>query len=188
MGSPRLAMALLMSRYKGGKRAPSVERDEMLDDEENYEQRQTGPEAPADQFLFDRQQRFRGARRFAQIGFGHRSSLKSGRERRLDAGEEEPRDDKPDPDDEPEQHQVDRRQLGESVLPELTEVRHHADREEGQHEENHAQHIGFADRRGELARRASGRPQRKRQGHEERRHEAENELRESLPNLGESRL
>src|SRR5580698_10248304 len=96
-------------------------------------------------------------------GWGIRQSPKSGRERRFDAGEEEPRDDEPNPDDEPEQrHQIDRSELGEALLPELTEVRHHPDREEGQDEEDHAQNVGFPDRSCEFARRASRGSERKR--------------------------
>src|SRR6202046_3386260 len=107
----------------------------------------------------------------------------------MDAGEEEPRDDEPDPDDEAEQrHQVDGSQLAEALLPELTEVRHHSDREEGQDEEDHPQHIGFANRRDEFSRRAGGGSQRKRESDEERQDEAEDELGESLPDLAELRL
>src|SRR5271166_5017137 len=60
------------------------------------------------------------------------------RKRRFDAGEEEPGNDEPDPDDEAEQRDdIDRRELGQALLPQFVEVRHDADRKEGEGEEDH---------------------------------------------------
>ncbi len=68
-------------------------------------------------------------------------------QRRRNAVKENPRDQKPDPDDEAEQaDEVDRGELAEPLLPQRAEVREDADREEGQDEEDHAKGVGFADR------------------------------------------
>src|SRR5476651_1176923 len=75
----------------------------------------------------------------------------SGRERRLDAAEEDPRDQQPDPDHEAEQaHEIDRSELAEAILPKLAEVRQNADREEGENKEDHAERIGLTNRGREL--------------------------------------
>src|SRR5207302_4553835 len=68
-----------------------------------------------------------------------------GCERRLDASEEDPGNQQPDPDDESEQAQrVHGDQLADALLPQSAEIRQHADREERQHEKDDAKHAGLA--------------------------------------------
>ena len=56
--------------------------------------------------------------------------------------EEQPRDEQPKPDDEAEQaHHIDDGQSADSFLHELAEVRHHADGEEGEQEEDDAERV-----------------------------------------------
>jgi hypothetical protein len=107
----------------------------MIDDRENDEEREADAEAPADQRFLNGQQRL--GLDFVQLGakiwFWHDGcpfGLTS--ERRLDAAEEEPGDQQPDPDNKAEQaHQIDRGELADAVLPELAEVGEDADREKG---------------------------------------------------------
>src|SRR5690348_11847377 len=74
--------------------------------------------------------------------------------RRLHAGEEQPRNDEAHPDDESEQaHQVHGGELADAFLPELAEIRHHADGEEREHEEDAAEHVRLTHRRLHLAHR-----------------------------------
>ena len=56
--------------------------------------------------------------------------------------EEQPRDEQPKPDDEAEQaHHIDDGQSADAFLHELAEVRHHADGEEGEQEEDDAERV-----------------------------------------------
>src|ERR1700688_5020882 len=113
----------------------------------------------------------------------------SGSERRLDAAEEDPRDQEPDPDHEAEQaHEIDRGELAEAVLPELAEVRQDADREEGKDKEDHAERVGFANRRRELGKRRGRARERDNKPDHERYQEADDELRKALPDFRGLRL
>src|SRR5262245_44008775 len=79
--------------------------------------------------------------------------LRSAGQRRLDAAEEQPGNQQPDPDHKTEQaHEIHRGETANALLPELLEVGEHTDREEGQDEEYDAQRIGFAHRRRHLRR------------------------------------
>src|ERR1700722_17924579 len=87
-------------------------------------------------------------------------------ERRLEAAEEQPGDQQAHPDHESEQaDEIDRGKLAKTLLPEFAEIRQHADREEGEHEEVYAEHVRFAGSRrkrlGDLRRRAERKPQRR---------------------------
>src|ERR1700757_1019899 len=76
------------------------------------------------------------------------SELPSAHKRRLEATEEQPGNQKSDPDHEAEQaDKIDRGELSKTVLPELSEIGEHPDREEGQDEEDHTEHVGLAGRR-----------------------------------------
>src|SRR6516165_10028346 len=78
----------------------------------------------------------------------------------LHAAEENPRDRQPDPGHKAEEaHEINRSKLADPLLPKLPEVRQHADGEEGQHEEDHAKDVGFADGSCHF-RRFEGRPER----------------------------
>src|SRR5437660_10870549 len=69
--------------------------------------------------------------------------LSTGRQRRLDAVEKQPGDQQSDPDDEVEQaDQINGGQTADAFLPKFPEVRHHADAEKAQDEEQNAQNIG----------------------------------------------
>src|ERR1700733_13574300 len=106
-------------------------------------------------------------------------------ERRLEAAEEQPGDQQAHPDHKSEQaNEIDRGKLAETLLPEFAEIRQHTDREEGEHEEDHAKHIGLAGSRGKCLGDLRRRAQRKPQRHGEHDDETEDELRESLPDLG----
>jgi hypothetical protein len=105
----------------------------MIDDRGNDEEREADAEAPADQLFLDRQQRL--GLDFAQLGakirFRHDGCpFGLTGERRLDAAEEEPGDQQPNPDNKAEQaHEIDRGKFADPVLPELAEVGEDADRE-----------------------------------------------------------
>src|SRR6202035_3759838 len=106
-------------------------------------------------------------------------------ERRLEAAEEQPGDQQAHPDHKSEQaDEIDRGKLAETLLPEFAEIRQHTDREEGEHEEDHAKHIGLARSRrkrlGDLRRRAQRKPQR----HGEHDDEAEDDVDEELHRRG----
>src|ERR1700756_399977 len=93
-------------------------------------------------------------------------------ERRGDAGEEQPRDREPDPDDEAEQaDDVDGGELADALLPQPAEVREKADREERENEEDDAERVGLAHRRqhlgGEIRRRAECEIESDREGDDE---------------------
>jgi hypothetical protein len=104
----------------------------MIDYCKNDEERHTNAKAPADELFLDRQKRlgFNFAELIAKIGFGHDGypfCLSAGK-RRLYAAKEEPRNQKPDPDNKAEQaHQIDCGELADTFLPELAEVREDAD-------------------------------------------------------------
>src|SRR5579871_6901000 len=113
-----------------------------------------------------------------------RASLLLAGERRLETAEEKPGDQQPDPDHEPEQaDKIDRGKLAKTLLPEFSKIRQDADREEGQHEEDHPEDIGLTGSRrqslGDLRRRAKREPKRNR----EHQDEAEDEFREPLPDF-----
>src|SRR6516165_5289430 len=111
------------------------------------------------------------------------------RQRRRDAAEEDPGDQKADPDDEAEQaQQIDGGEFAEAFLPEHFEVRQHADGEEGQNKEDDTERIGFADRRRYLLGDVGRRAERKIEADRERDHEADDEFREALPDFKGARL
>ena len=104
----------------------------MIDDDKDDEERDTDPKTPANELFLDRQERlgFDFSELIAKIGFRHDAhpfDLLAG-ERWLDAAEEEPRDQKPDPNHKAEKaHQIDRSELADTFLPELAKIRQHAD-------------------------------------------------------------
>src|SRR5438105_14665437 len=105
-------------------------------------------------------------------------------QRRLDAGEEQPRDQQADPDHEAEQaDEIDRGQSADAFRPQPLEVRQNADREERQDEEDDAEGVGLADRGGHLGRDISRRGERKIETSREGDDEADDELRKALPDL-----
>ena len=69
------------------------------------------------------------------------------------------------------------------VLPQLAEIRQHADREEGQDEEDHPEDVGLADGGGAALAMAGRRRAAPAQADRERREEAEDEFREALPDF-----
>ena len=100
----------------------------MIDDRKDDEERNTDDKAPADELFLNRQERlgFDFAELIAKIGFRHDGypfDLSAG-EWRLDATEEEPGDQKPDPNHKAEQaHQINCGELADTFLPELAEIR-----------------------------------------------------------------
>ena len=94
----------------------------MIDDRKDRKECDADAEAPADELFLDRQQRlgFDFAQLVAKIGFRHEGypfGLSAG-EWRLDAAEEEPRDQEPDPNNKAEQaYQIDRGELADPFLP-----------------------------------------------------------------------
>src|SRR5476649_2285775 len=104
-------------------------------------------------------------------------------QRRLDAGEEQPRDQQAHPDHEAEQaDEIDRGQSADAFRPQPLEVRQNADREERQDEEDDAEGVGLADRGGHLGGDIRGGGERQIEPGRERYDEADDELREALPN------
>jgi hypothetical protein len=99
----------------------------MIDKRKNDEERNPNSEAPADELFLDRQEwlGFDFAELVAKIGFrhdGHPFGLSAGKWW-FDAAEEEPRDEKPDPNNKAEQaHQIDCGELADTFLPELAEI------------------------------------------------------------------
>src|ERR1700689_4491791 len=113
-------------------------------------------------------------------------SNRSACERRLEAAEEQPGDQEPDPDHKSEQaDEINRGKLAEALLPELAEVGEHADREERQDKEDHPEDVGLARRGGkrfgDFGRRSDREPERDGKDKDE----AEDELREALPDFRE---
>src|SRR6202030_1882495 len=113
----------------------------------------------------------------------------SARQRRLEAAEEQPGNQQPDPDHKSEQaDEINRGKLAEALLPELAEVREHADRKERQDKEDDPEDVGLARRGGKrlgnLRRRSDREPERDRK-HED---EAEDQFREALPDFRRPRL
>src|SRR5450631_3115046 len=107
----------------------------------------------------------------------------------MDAAEEQPGNQQPDPDHEAEQaDDIDSRQLADALLPQRAKVGEHADREEGQDEEDDAEGVRLAHRGGNLGGNRRRGAEREIETDREGRHEAENELREPLPDLGRLRL
>src|SRR5215475_3903448 len=164
------------------------DRNEMVERDQTDQKHNSEAEAPADQLLLDRQQRLgrvRGSDVVLNIRLRHGINLfTSACERRLEAAEEQPGDQEPDPDHETEQaDEIDRSQLPEALLPELAEVGEHADREEGQDEEDHPEDVGLSGcggkRLSDLGRRADRKPQR----HGKDEDKAQDELRKALPDF-----
>src|SRR5664280_1680895 len=107
----------------------------------------------------------------------------------MDAAEEQPGNQQPDPDHETEQaDDVDSRQSADALLPQRAEVGEHADREEGQDEKDDAEGVSFAHRGRNFGGNRRRGAEREIEADQERRHEAEDELREALPDLGRLRL
>src|ERR1700723_974825 len=84
-------------------------------------------------------------------------------ERRLEAAEEQPGDQQAHPDHKSEQaDEIDRGKPAKTPLPEFAEIRQHTHREEGEHEEDYAEPVGFAGGRwkrlGDLRGRAERKP------------------------------
>jgi hypothetical protein len=104
----------------------------MIGNHKDDEERDTDAKAPTDELFLDRQERFGFdfAELIAKIRFRHAVypfDLSAG-EWWLDAAEEEPRDQKPDPNNKAEQaHQIDCGELADPFLPELAEIREDAD-------------------------------------------------------------
>src|SRR6266446_5567481 len=122
------------------------------DHQQNDQQSDSKPQAPADQFFLDGEERFIGhfLHFFGNSGLLHclSSSELTGYQRRLDPAEENPGNDQACPDDEAEQaHHIDRGELADAFLPELSEVGHHPDGEKRQDEKDTAEAVRFAHRR-----------------------------------------
>src|SRR5258707_1278702 len=113
----------------------------------------------------------------------------SAHQRRLDAGEEQPGDQQPDPDHEAEQaDHVHGGELADAFGPQRAEVREPADGEESQDEEDHPERVRLADRGGKLGGDLRRRAEREVEAGQERHPEPEDELREALPDLRRSCL
>src|SRR3984885_2791814 len=101
----------------------------------------------ADQLLFDRQQRldFISGNLVLEVNLRHVAVLDGlADKRRLETAEEQPGNQQAHPNHEAEQaDDIDRGKLAKTLLPEFAEIRQHTDREEGEHEEDHAEHVGF---------------------------------------------
>src|SRR5580692_1451062 len=105
-------------------------------------------------------------------------------ERRRDTLEKDVRDRQANPDHEAEDaDDVDRNELAETFLPQCPEIRQHADREEGEYEEDHAERVGLADRRRDELRDVRRRAERKIKPDEERDDEADDEFWKPLPDF-----
>src|ERR1700758_718252 len=116
----------------------------MIDRNQDREQREPEPQAPADQLLLDRQQWLDGLCGEFFFCVGH-DAPPSTCQRRLESAEEQPRDQQSHPDHEAEQaDEIDRGELAETLLPKLAEIREHADREEGENEEDDAESVGLS--------------------------------------------
>ncbi len=104
----------------------------MIGNRKDDEERDTYAKAPADELFLDRQERlgFDFAEFIAKIGFRHGGypfDLSAG-EGWLDAAEEKPRDQQPDPNNKAEQaNQIDCGELADTFLPERAEIRQDAD-------------------------------------------------------------
>src|SRR5262249_6057531 len=113
---------------------------------------------------------------------------RSARKRRLHPAVEEPGDDESRPDDEAEEaEQVHRRALADAFLPELAEIRHHAEGEKREDEEDATEavrlvHRGFHP--GEVLRPGD---ESKQQDEREGDDVADDELGEALPDLADAR-
>src|ERR1017187_1106240 len=121
---------------------------------------------------------------FLRSGCGMVSSNRSACQRRLEAAEEQPGNQQPDPDHKSEQaDEIHRGKLAKTLLPELAEVREHADRKERQDKEDDPEDVGLArrggERLGDFRRRSDREPER--DGKDE--DKAEDEFRETLPDF-----
>src|SRR4029077_11298834 len=80
------------------------------------------------------------------------------------------------------------RELANALLPQRAEVREHTDREEREDEEDHAEGIGLAHRGGNLGGNVRRGAENEVDADQRSRQKAEDELRESLPDLRRLRL
>src|ERR1700740_754632 len=123
--------------------------------QQNDQQNDSKPQAPSDQLFLDGKERFVGhfLHFFGNFGLLHclSSSELTGCQRRPDPARENPGNDQSCPDDEAEQaHHIDRGELADAFLPELSEVGHHADGEKSQNEKDAAEGVRLAHRRLDL--------------------------------------
>src|SRR5437773_1851710 len=158
------------------------------DHQQNDQQSDPKPQAPSDQFFLDGEERFIGhfLHFYGNFGLLHRlsSSELTGCQRRLNPAEENPGNDQACPDDEAEQaHHIDRGELADALLPELSEVGHHPDGEKRQDEKDAAEAVRFAHRRLDLGHQRRRRSQSKKQNHQKCHHVADDEFREAVPDL-----
>ena len=155
----------------------------MADPDQDDYQNQADDDAPADKFFLDRQQRliFHFLDFVRELGLLHKLSLTGNR--RFHAMEKQPRNKHPNPDNKTEQaYDIYQGKFPDALLPELTEIRNHADGEKGHHEKYAAKYVGLTHGGPGLTDQVRCEQSHDNDG-KKRRHVAQNEFGETVPDL-----